>query len=112
MKRLGSDIGISICENLIRLKVTKSDVCFLTRNPDVGGGGKVLSTFLPMTKKQKEDIGAKLRILLSSLISHTLTKGIFQCFDRSAANDVRVASCSLDFGPKKGARESSSRVQF
>ena len=36
---------------------------------------------------------------------HTLTEGIFESSDMSAANDVRVTSCSPDFGKKIGVRE-------
>ena len=51
-------------------------------------------------------------IPLPTSILHILSKGIFQGFDMSAVNDVRVTSCSPDCGKNKGARESSSRVQF
>ena len=68
--------------------------------------------FLPIAKKNEIRYPHQTLHTPPTSILRTVIKEIFQGSVRSAVNDVRVTSCSPDFGKNKGARESPSRIQF
>ena len=67
---------------------------FVNPRPDGGGGAKSPPSaprFFPLLKNERSYCHQTMPLPPSIL--HTLAKGIFQGHDRSAVNDVRVASC-------------------
>ena len=72
-------------------------------NPQVTGGGglfRVHLSFFLNVFQTNGDIGTKLSVPFDTLILHILTKQKFRTYHRSAGNDVRVTSCSIDFDAK------------
>ena len=71
-------------------------------NPRLTEGGLFrapLSFFLNIFQTNR-DINTKLAVPSGTSILHILTKQKFRTYHKSAGNDIKVTSCSIDFDAK------------